>query len=113
MKFHKKYLELRNELWKEFESQVRKGATFPELLDVAYPSGKNPPGLSVDTDGNSWFYAKALEKNPEYKLHSGEDLMVGTNKVTFVDTNDQRHEVEPDDLDLYWLSKLLDGANET
>ena len=110
MKYHDKYMELRDELWKEFESLVRGGAAFPELLDVSYPRGVNPQGLSIDTEGNSWFYAKALEKKPEYKLHKGEDMIVGTNQVVFIGSNDQRHVLEPDDLDLYWLSVLLDGA---
>ncbi|NRQ41409.1 hypothetical protein HRH59_02325 [Rheinheimera sp. YQF-2] len=111
MKFHDKYLELRDELWMVFEALVRTGAAFPELLGVSYPRGINPSWLNVDTEGNSWFYATALEKNPDYVLHKGEDLVVGANKLIFIDNNRHRHEIEPDILDLYWLSELLDNAN--
>jgi len=114
MKYHDKYLQLREELWREFEALVRRGATFPELLDVTYPSSHpaelRPQGLPVDSEGNPWFYARALERNPQYNLHWGEDLIVGTSKVIFIASDGQRHEIEPDILDLYWLSALLDSA---
>lgn len=108
MKYFDKYIALREELWKEFEKLVRKGARFPELLDVVYPKGKNPAGLSTTTDGDSWFYAKELLADSNYNLHIGEDIIVETTKVTFLDTNGKKHQVEPDILDLYWLSELLD-----
>ena len=110
MSFFEQYITLRQNLWNHFEQIVRKGAEFPELLDVRYPIGKNPHGLSVDTEGRAWFYATHLLDNPNYELHEGEDLIVATHKVTFMDTNDNTHVIEPDILDLYWLAELLDGA---
>lgn len=100
-------MEFRAELWKGFEQLVRKGAIFPALLDVTYPRGENPVGLSVDSEGNSWFLAKELLAEPKYNLHFGEDLIIATSKVTFIDTEGKKHNLEPDILDLYWLSELL------
>jgi hypothetical protein len=108
MKYLDRYMAFREELWKEFEDLVREGTRFPELLDVTYPRGENPIGLSIDADGDSWFYSKELLADPGYKLHIGEDLIVATRKVTFIDTEDKKHRLEPDILDLYWLSELLD-----
>ena len=99
-------------MWSAFEALVRKGATFPHLQDVTYPRGENPKGVSLNSDGDSWFYAQALVANQEYQLHKGEDIIIGTNKVTFIDTNEKEHTLEPDILDLYWLSELLDGYRE-
>ena len=108
MNYFEKYLALRDELWKGFEELVRNGATFSELLDVTYPRGMNPEGLSKNTEGDSWFHARQLLADPEYNLHIGENLIVGTSEVTFVDTHRKKHKLEPDILDLYWLSELLD-----
>lgn len=110
MKYFDKYIKLREELWQEFEKLVRKGARFPELLEVIYPIGINPTGLSKTTEGNSWFYATELIANPNYNLHIGEDIITETTKVTFKDTNGKTQNLEPDILDLYWLSELLDKS---
>lgn len=108
MKYFNRYITLREELWKGFEELVRQGARFPELLFVTHPREENPIGLSVTTDGDNWFYAKELVADPEYNLHIGEDLIVATSEVTFIDTEGKKHRLEPDILDLYWLSELLD-----
>lgn len=110
MSYFEEYIALRQKMWADFESIVRKGAQFPELLDVCYPIGKNPHGLSINTEGRCWFYATELIANSNYELHEGEDLIVATHEVTFIDTNDNTHVLEPDILDLYWLAELLDGA---
>jgi UTP-glucose-1-phosphate uridylyltransferase len=110
MKYFNKYIALREELWNAFEQLVRKGAEFPELIEVSYPKGENPEGLSITTDGDSWFYAKSLIANPSYNLHLGEDIIVATSPVTFMDIDDNTHTIEPDILDLYWLSELLDKS---
>lgn len=112
MKFHDRYLELRKQLWKEFERLVRRGARFTIPIDVIYPKGVHPEGLSKNSEGESWFYAKGLLADSAYKLHEGVDFIVATNKVVFIDLNDCAHEITPDDLDLYWLSELLDSAGE-
>ena len=112
MKYFDKYISLRVELWREFENLVKRGAKFPELLDVIYPRGENPKGLSLTTEGDSWFYAKELIADPNYSLHIGEDIIVASSQVTFIDTDSQRHKIEPDILDLYWLSELLDNNEE-
>lgn len=112
MKYFDKYISLREELWLEFEKIVRKGAKFPELLEVTYPRGENPKNLSLTTEGDSWFYAKELLANPDYSLHIGEDIIVEIAKVTFIDVNDKRHIIEPNVLDLYWLCELLDNNEE-
>ena len=106
-----RYLALRDEIWIAFEALVRRGARFPALADVTYPRGINPPGLSRDTDGNSWFYASALMANPEYQLHHGEDLIVGANPVVFIDQAEPQHRIEPNTIDVYWLAQLLDAAD--
>jgi hypothetical protein len=110
MTYFEQYITLRQNLWTNFEKLVRKGAAFPALLDVCYPIAKNPQGLSVNTEGRAWFYATHLLANSDYTLHEGDDLIVATHKVTFMDTNDNTHILEPDILDLYWLAELLDGA---
>ena len=112
MKYFDKYISFREELWVEFENLVRIGAKFPKWLDVTYPRGENPKGLSLTTEGDSWFYAKELIADPDYSLHIGEDIIVGTSQVTFIDTDGKRHQIEPDILDLYWLSELLDNNEE-
>ena len=109
MKYIEKYIELREELWKEFESTVKTGAKLPTLVSTVYPIGINPPNLSVDTDGQSWFYAKEIIKDENYQLHIGEDIIVGTNKIKIIDTDNEIHVIEPDTLDLYWLSEILDA----
>lgn len=110
MNYFSTYLAFRSELWTAFEQLVRQGARFPQLQDVSYPQGENPAGLSVSTEGKSWFYATELLADPAYHLLVGEDLIVGTSPVTFLDTNEKTHQLEPDILDLYWLSELLDKS---
>ena len=110
MSYHQKYLRLREELWEQFAALVQVGASFPELIDVTYPHGVNPAHLPVDTEGRSWIQARSINSQPGYVLHRGEDLIIGTNPVTFVDTEGKPHQIEPDSLDIYWLSTLLDAA---
>lgn len=110
MKFHDRYMELRTQLWDEFERLVKRGARFMPFVDVTCPKGVHPEGLSKNTEGESWFYAKGLVSNPTYKLHAGEDFVVATNSVVFIDINGRAHEFTPNVLDLYWLSELLDSA---
>lgn len=110
MKYYERYIKLRDDAWRAFEALVRQGAVFPALSAVTCPRGVRPPGLAINAQGDSWFYAKALKANPDYKLHIGEDLIVGTTPVVFIDAEGMSREVEPDILDLYWLSQLLDGA---
>jgi len=112
MKFHDRYMELRTQLWDEFERLARRGAHFMPFIDVTYPKGIHPEGLSRNSEGESWFYAKGLLSNPAYELHVGADFIVATNKVVFVDIDDSAHEITPDVLDLYWLSELLDSAEQ-
>jgi len=109
MKYLDKYTELRNELWKEFELTVRIGAKLPNLVSTVYAIGINPPNLSVDTEGQSWFYAKENSKDEKFTLHVGQDMIVDTSKIKLVDTNDTIHEFKPDTLDLYWLCEILDA----
>jgi hypothetical protein len=113
MNYFDKYIKLRDELWSEFESLVKVGAKFQNLLDVNYPRGQNPIGLSKTTDGDSWFFATEIVANAKYKLQIGEDLIVGTGKVTFIDVDGKKHKIEPDILDLFWLSNLIDNAQRT
>jgi len=108
--YFSRYLALRDEIWIAFEALVRRGARFPELADVTYPRGVNPAGLSRDTEGNSWFYANELLANPSYQLHRGEDLIVASNAVVFIDEAGTHHRLEPDTLDIHWLAQLLDAA---
>jgi hypothetical protein len=110
MSYFAKYIELREELWKKFEDLVRTGCSFPSLLNVDYPPGINIPGLSKTTEGNCYFLAKSLKANPSYALHIGQDIIVGVNKVVFFDIENIERELEPDTLDLYWLSELVDQA---
>lgn len=112
MEYFDRYIKFREELWSKFEIVVREGITFPELLDVTYPKGENPKGVSVNTDGNSWFYAKELLADSDYNLHIGEDIIIATSKVTFIDAKGRKREIEPDILNLYFLSKLLDGRHK-
>ena len=109
MKHLDKYLEYRAELWSEFENLVRQGAKFSEVVFVRYPRGENPKGLSLTTEGDSWFHANELVANPNYKLHIGVDIIVGTTPVTFLDLDDKPYLVEPDILDIHWLCELLDA----
>lgn len=110
MNYLDKYLEYRDELWEEFERTVRKGAELDIITAVYYPRGVKVRGLPTNTEGQRWFYAKEIIANPEYNLHIGKDLIVGTGKVTFVDAEDGRkHTLEPDILDTYWICELLDN----
>lgn len=108
--YREKYSSLQQELWHGFTLIVRQGASFPELLDVVYPLGIQREGLSHDSEGRCWFYASKLLAMPDYQLHLGEDLIVGTTPVRFVDSKHQVHELEPDITDLYWLASVLDTA---
>jgi hypothetical protein len=112
MKYIDKYNELRKELWNEFQSTVRTGAKLPTLVSTVYPIGINPPNVSKDTDGQSWFYAKEIVKDEKYQLHIGEDIIVDTNKIKIIDTDNQIHEIEPDTLDLHWISEILDAKTK-
>lgn len=105
-----RYLAFRESLWSEFAALVRRGGVFPELFDVTCPRGMHPPGLGRTTQGDSWFYAKRLVADPDYVLHLGEDLIVATGEVTFEDADGVLRRIEPDILDLYWLSEMLDHA---
>ena len=110
MKYHDRYLGFREELWQAFDQLVRKGATFSVPVDVRYPYGENPPELLLDTEGRSSFLAKGIKANSDYELHVGEDIIVGTGRVVFIDWYDTECELEPDILDLSWLSELLDAV---
>ena len=115
MSYKNNYIEFEKLLWEEFEKQVKKGAKFPTLLDVTYPKGINPKGLDIDTDGNSWFFAKELIKNTNYKLKpelNEKDIIIDFNHVQFIDSKGQSHLIEPNVTDLYWLCELLDSAKE-
>ena len=109
MKYVDKYNKLRGELWEQFQLLVRSGATLPTLVSTVYPKGINPDGLSIDTDGQSWFYAKEIIKDDNYNLNLGEDIIVGIQKVKFKDIDNRVHEITPDNLDLYWLCEILDA----
>ena len=111
MKYIDKYIKLRNELWSEFESTVRTGAKLPTLVSTVYPIGINPPNISIDTDGQSWFLAKEIVKDENYELHIGEDIIVNTNNIKIIDSDNNIHEIKPDTLDLYWLSEILDAKS--
>lgn len=76
-----RYLAFREGLWSEFAELVRRGGVFPELV-----------------------------ADPDYILHHGEDLIVATGEVTFEDADGVLRRIEPDILDLYWLSEMLDHA---
>lgn len=108
--YREKYSCLQQELWTAFTLLVRQGAIFPELLDVVYPLGIQKQGLARDSEGRYWFYTYKLLAIPDYQLHQGEDLIVGTSHIRFMDSNHQVHELEPDIADLYWLASLLDAA---
>lgn len=105
-----RYLAFREGLWSEFAELVRHGGKFPELVDVTCPRGMHPPGLGRTTQGDSWFYARRLVADPGYVLHLGDDLIVATGEVTFEDADGALRRIEPDILDLHWLSELLDHA---
>ncbi len=94
MSYQDKLYTLQNELWVEFDALVKKGALFPELLDVEYPYGINPPALSRTTEGRSHFYAKEMLADPNYKRHIGEDIIVDTGAVTSIDTEGQPHHID-------------------
>ena len=108
MNYQKQYFEFQEELWRKFEGLVRK-----ELLDVAYLSGLNPEGLTKTSEGRSYFLATTLVGNPNYQLKPNtgpKDLIVEFNKVLFIDTKGNKHFIEPDVVDLYWVCYVLDGA---
>jgi hypothetical protein len=107
MKYIDKYLSLREELWTEFEKMVRTGASFHGSTDTCI-KGYNPVELPKTTEGDSWFLAKEIIADPDYVLHLGEDIIVGTGEVDFRDTEGTVYRIEPDILDLLWLADLLD-----
>lgn len=114
MSHKKKYIEFENSLWKGFERLVRKGAKFPTLVYVTYPKGVFQKGLIKDNEGRSCFMAKELIKNSNYKLKTEvgkKDIIIEFNKVEFLDSNNEKHILEPDATDLYWICELLDSAN--
>lgn len=109
MNYTDRYIQFRDEIWAEFENIVKRGVVLSEITEVCYPRGTKVKGLSVTTEGDSWFYAKAIIPNPDYKLHEGKDLIVATGKVTFVDLKGKHHHLEPNILDIDWLCELLDN----
>ncbi len=116
MTYQDRYFEFQEELWKKFEALVRSGAKFRELLDVQYPPGINPEGLSKTIEGRSSFLATTLIANPNYRLKpeiGNKDLIVEFNKVEFSDTDSKNHFLEPDVIDLYWVCCVLDGAEKS
>ncbi len=112
-KYIDKYLELREEIWSAFEKLVRKGAIFNFTVDFKCSQGIEAVGVRSDTEGNYWFQATELVADPKYNLHIGEDLIVGTSKITIIFGNKKqiKHTIEPDILDLYWLCNLLDSVD--
>ena len=115
MSYTAKYINFQDELWEEFEALVRIGAEFPQYVDVTYPIGINPKGLTKDTEGRSSFLAKELIANPNYNIRPDlgpKDLLVEVNHVTFIDTEGQKRKLEPDIPDLYWICELLDGSKK-
>lgn len=102
--------ELQDELWKKFDLIVKSGAKFPTLIGVEYPFGINPPGLIKTTEDRSYFLAKEIKSNPNYVMNIGEDLIVETGAVVFIGTDDEKHKLEPDVVDLHWLAELVDAA---
>ena len=105
--FKKEYLQLRERMWQSFEELVRKGAKLT-AVDTCYPRGVNPPDLITCSEGDSYFLAMEIIANENYGLHQGEDIIVGTNEVQFKDSDGNIHTIEPDILNLYWLSEILD-----
>ena len=110
MNYIDRYYQFRDEVWAKFEDTVKKGAVLFEITEVTYPRGINVKGLSKTTNGDCWFYAKSIIANPKYVMHLGEDIIIGTGKVTFVDIENKHHSLEPDIVNLDWLCKLIDNT---
>ncbi len=106
--FKKRLYSFQDELWEEFNELVKKGAKIS--AHVRYPRRVNPPGLMLDTEDYSYFLATEIIANPHYKMHLGEDLIIGTGKVEFVDSNGNTHIIEPEITDLHWLVEVLEYA---
>lgn len=112
MKYLNQYIHFQDQLWQAFEKLVQKGAKFPELIEVTYPFGINPFGMTQTIGGESWFLAKEIVANPQYKLHENDNLNASAEKVTFMDIDGNYHTLEPDDTDMLWLAQLLDGVEQ-
>lgn len=108
-KYQERLYNLQTELWVKFEALVKTGALLPSI-SVEYPRGINPKGLYVDSEGISYFLASKLIANPNYILNNGEDLIISTNIVEFVDVEENTHKLEPNIIDLDWLAELIDTA---
>ncbi len=110
-KYIDKYYKLRDEIWTEFENLVRKGAIFDYTVEFKCPRGVNPIGGTLDTEGDSWFKVTEIVADPEYKLHVGTDLMVGTSQVTIIFGKKKRkkYTIAPDIFALDWLCEMLDS----
>ena len=110
IRYQKKLYALQDELWKEFDIIVKKGAKFSTYIDVEYPYGINPDGMIKTNEGRSTFLAKEIISNPNYSLLKGADIIIGANEVEFIDLNNDSHKIEPNIVDLHFLSKLVDEA---
>lgn len=51
---------------------------------VTYPQGVAGAGLARDTEGRSYFRARAILADPDYSLLEGSHIVVGARPVTFV-----------------------------
>ena len=98
MSYSKRLYELQDELWAEFEKLVRNGADLP-LTMIHYPDGKEN------------FDAIAIVKDEKYNLKKKMGILTGVNKVTFIDSFDRKHTIEPDLTDIFFIADLLDSAN--
>jgi hypothetical protein len=101
------YFDLRSRMWSAFEQLVRQGGRFTVPVDTFYPHGVAAPGLPVTTEKQSYFLSRELVADHDYSLHIGEDLIVGSGEVTFIDTDGRQHMIEPDILDLHWLAEIF------
>jgi hypothetical protein len=110
MNYLDKVYKLRQELLDKFDLIVKKGAKFPTLIDVEYPYGNNPEGMMTTTEGRSTFLAKEIVANSKYNMFVGEDIIVSSGIVEFIESEGTKHLIEPDTEDLYWMAIVVDEA---
>jgi hypothetical protein len=107
-----RYYAFREEAWMAFEQLVRKGAKFPKLIDVFFPLGPQPAGLSYDKEGRAWFYASEILANKTYQLFEGEHIYIKSGEVSFVSDKGQTIVLRPVVEDVEWIVQVLDGETK-
>jgi hypothetical protein len=107
MSLHEQYYDLREKCWKAFEDLVITGCDYVGQLEIIVGKLRIRNKITSDTDT---IIIKGIVANPEYSLHEGTNMIIGTNKIEVIMADDSIKKVTPDILSLDSLATYVSGG---